>query len=442
MISTSAGYWTADQRDSSQDGGFVYLPPVSEVAVNDDDVLASNLARIRVRRGLSQEDLADRSGVSVGTIRKIEQRCESPRLSTLHQLATALDVTTSALITPPTELRPDDWEGEDSTLLGLRRALQPAAGTDALPVDLDSSPLDLEALKRSVVQARELYHAGDYAGLIGEVPTLIGEARVATRELTGQEQIDAYAVLAVAYQIAGHALIQIRKEDLGADAFSLGVDAARAGGHELIAADCECSLAWVFLRQRRLDDAETHCVTVADRIEPRSFRKATRVELATWGNLWLAAAMAAARNGRHAEAADLLDTARAAAVRHGPDRLDSQEVFEADFGPAKVAMRQVEAAVVSFNPKRALKLARAVPVNANVLPPAYWRHRLDVAHALADQRLAAEATRVLTELMETAPQWLRYQRYAQDIVTRLVNSRVRRLPEDLVRVADFLNVPV
>ncbi|WP_267595447.1 helix-turn-helix domain-containing protein [Carbonactinospora thermoautotrophica] len=409
--------------------------------MTDNDVLASNLARIRVRRGLSQEELADRSGVSVGTIRKIEQRCESPRLSTLHQLASALNVTTSALITPPPELRPDDHGGEDSTLLGLRRALRPAEGTDALPVDLDSAPLDLEALKQSVVQARALYHTGDYTSLIGEIPALIGEARTATRELAGQQQTDAYAVLAVAYQIAGHALTQIRKEDLAADAFTLGVDAARAGGHELIAADCECSLAWVFMRQRRLDDAEAHCVTVADRIEPR-FSKATRVELATWGNLWLAAAMAAVRNNRHAEAADLLDTARAAAVRHGPDRLDAHEVFEADFGPAKVAMRAVEAAVASFRPQDALRLARTVPAGANVMPPAWYRHRLDVAYALAAQRRGAEATRILTELMDTAPQWLRYQRYAQDIVTQLVNSRARRLPDDLVTVADFLNVPL
>ena len=62
--------------------------------------IGDNLARIRRRRHLTQEGLAEQAGVSVDLIKKLEQhRRESARLNTLECLARTLDVEVSELTT-------------------------------------------------------------------------------------------------------------------------------------------------------------------------------------------------------------------------------------------------------------------------------------------------------------------------------------------------------
>lgn len=56
------------------------------------------LREIRRRRGLSQEDLAARSGVSARTISRIETERFEPRAATLRKLASALGVEPSELM--------------------------------------------------------------------------------------------------------------------------------------------------------------------------------------------------------------------------------------------------------------------------------------------------------------------------------------------------------
>lgn len=56
----------------------------------------------RQRRLLTQVELAERIGVSVGTINRIERGVHRPRLSTIRRLAEALDLSPDDLV---------DWEG-------------------------------------------------------------------------------------------------------------------------------------------------------------------------------------------------------------------------------------------------------------------------------------------------------------------------------------------
>lgn len=60
-----------------------------------EPALGDNLRRWRRRRGYSQEELAERAGVSVGVVRKLEQDDEAAaqrqgvRLESLYKLARA-----------------------------------------------------------------------------------------------------------------------------------------------------------------------------------------------------------------------------------------------------------------------------------------------------------------------------------------------------------------
>lgn len=52
----------------------------------------------RERRLLTQAELAERVGMTVGTINRIERQVHEPRLSTIRKLAAALDIASDELI--------------------------------------------------------------------------------------------------------------------------------------------------------------------------------------------------------------------------------------------------------------------------------------------------------------------------------------------------------
>ena len=60
--------------------------------------LAMRLKRLRDERGLTQEQLAKRSGVSHGYLARLEIGMHDPSLSTLAKLAKALKVTVDELL--------------------------------------------------------------------------------------------------------------------------------------------------------------------------------------------------------------------------------------------------------------------------------------------------------------------------------------------------------
>jgi transcriptional regulator with XRE-family HTH domain len=57
-----------------------------------DPALAAVLRRLRVERGATQEALAYRSGITTGTLARIELGQASPAWATVREIATALDV--------------------------------------------------------------------------------------------------------------------------------------------------------------------------------------------------------------------------------------------------------------------------------------------------------------------------------------------------------------
>lgn len=63
-----------------------------------EQVLASNLVSARKRLKLTQETLAQQSGVSRAVIAHIERQARNPSLHTLARLATALDLSIEALL--------------------------------------------------------------------------------------------------------------------------------------------------------------------------------------------------------------------------------------------------------------------------------------------------------------------------------------------------------
>jgi transcriptional regulator with XRE-family HTH domain len=60
--------------------------------------IGDRLKTLRVRRALTQQELADKAGVSSNTLNRIELNKAEPHMSTLRRLAKALDVDPSELV--------------------------------------------------------------------------------------------------------------------------------------------------------------------------------------------------------------------------------------------------------------------------------------------------------------------------------------------------------
>ncbi len=60
--------------------------------------IGDRLRDLRVRRALTQEELADKANVGTNTIARLERNESEPHMSTLRKLARALDVDPAELI--------------------------------------------------------------------------------------------------------------------------------------------------------------------------------------------------------------------------------------------------------------------------------------------------------------------------------------------------------
>ena len=404
--------------------------------------LGERLGKLRRRRGLTQEQLATASGVSVAAIRKIERDAQATaRLATLHRLATVLGVPTTALLAAPKIKAAKATD--DPGLLAIRQALQPIRSVNGLVFAEDvAAPPSLGSLRESLRAANRVYQGDDYDAVLRLVPGLLAESRVLVRASEGDALLAAQGLLAQVYQLAGGVLTQLRHTDLAAFALDEAIRTASDAGDALTAASAVVSQCWVLLRQARLDEAEQLAISTADVVEP-SFRTASRSQLATWGWLALRASAAASRNNRPDEAEDLIRTATAAATRIGADFIDYHEYWSS-FGPVTVAYKHVENKVVEHDPRAALALAGRIPRDPSARPTSNNRNRhlLDLAWAHAQLRQYSEATSILLAVNQAAPEWLRYQRFAKDTAARVLAHRARSLPPELVELADALDIEV
>lgn len=393
----------------------------------DNTTIGARLRQARTERGLTQEALADRSGVGRDIIAKLEtNRRTTARITTLTSLANALGVTLSALLGRRERLERAGTDG----ILAVRDALLSVAdlpGIDSAADDGEPTPL-LE-LDAAVRRGWDLYWDGRLGDLAGMLPGLIGEARF-TRGLSGAV---AARPLAQSYQLAADLMVHVGNDDLAAVAAERALAAAAAGDDELQHATLAGTAAWVMLHQARTADAERVARLAAEAIEPR-MSSATPEHLTVWGSLLLSAAAPAATGERAGDVAEYVGLARAAAGRFEEDRHD----YWTSFGPTQVAMQECYTAAVLGLPGTALKAAQGVR-RENLLHISWGAHKLDVAQALVDARRGRDATEALVEAYEVSPEWFRHQGLARALVRELV-ERERRLTGALRKLAASVGV--
>ncbi|MCZ4125309.1 helix-turn-helix domain-containing protein [Streptomyces sp. H39-S7] len=409
------------------------------------DELADNLRRYRRAKGLSQEQLAHRAGLSVGPVRKIEQGDDGVRMETLHAIARTLEIKTSELMAagPPEPVKHDD--PNSLNLRELRIALTPAIGLGSAVTPVGAEP-DLRRLQRMTRDNAVLYFGDSYRSIAADLPALVRGANDAVAYYdSGEERAHALVARSQALQLAGRYLTQIRQYDLAHGVVREAIADAKAAGDQLVAASGVGGMCWMLMRTERFDEAEDVAVATMDLVEPK-IKGATSDEYATWGGLAMEAAAAAARNNRPNEAKALRRAAGTAAKAVGVTHKNLLRHWSM-FGPVTASMKELEDLMVAGD-------ARAVVRKSNDeenLQEKSWkrlggpstndgnRYHLDLARAQVRTGDATAAMEQLARLDGIAPEWFRHQASAAVTFEEITKKR-RTLTTEMREVGAHLGV--
>jgi transcriptional regulator with XRE-family HTH domain len=397
--------------------------------------IGDRLARLRRLADLTQEGLAERSGVSVDVVRKLEQhRKHSARLPTLHALSRGLGVELTALLGDPPGA-PSTGDADPPRLVALRRAVMPPLF--APPAEPNGpEKLSTALLRAEIADGWTLYHAADFGRLMEALPGIIGDARFASAVGTAVQCAAGQAALGKALQLAGHLAIRLGKIDLALSALERAMAAASDSADPLFPAMISNSVAWNYQRQNRLDDAEHLATYAADRVEGEQGNSAEGLRV--WGGLIMSAATSAARSGDYGKASEMMTTAEDATKRLAtlPPPADGKMISV--FSRSSVRIERVRLAVQHARPEEALSLAKGMRLSGDT-PPS-WRTwlLLDVARAHTDLGNTEGAVKALERLRQITPAWMRHHTLAVAIVSDLWAGAAR--PPGLRKLAEFLGV--
>ncbi|CAM5363497.1 hypothetical protein GCM10010329_84910 [Streptomyces spiroverticillatus] len=406
--------------------------------------LAQNVRKYRRATGFSQERLAEESGLSIGTIRKIEQGGDV-RTDTLHTLARALGVQTSALFATAAPEPVVGDEGNRRYLVELRKALMPPVGLDA-PVAALGQPTDLDELHSRIADCHTLYWADRYDSVARKLPGLLRESEVTAANAEGDDdRRSAETARTHSLLLAGKYLTQVRQYNLAYHSLAEAIRLARETGQTLTAGTGIVGMCWLLLRQDRFDESEALATQTAEAMEPR-MSSATAGQLAVWGELWLRVASSAVRNNRPdvgIEARRMAGTASSALGREH----NSFPNHWGGFGPVTTAMKATEDLALIGDSHAVLRSAddgvlgsKALKSLGKPTAPNWGRHRLDVAQAHVRLGSHSDAMAELVGLRDTSGAWLRHQPLARYVMSDVLKSRKRTLTKEMRDMASFLGV--
>ncbi|WP_459963068.1 helix-turn-helix domain-containing protein [Nocardia sp. IFM 10818] len=380
--------------------------------------LGERLRSVRKRKGLSQRELAEISGVSLSFVRKIEQgERDDIRMDKLRRLSVALQCPLSTLL-GPNPAPPESRAGQ------IWQAACHAITTPGPAEPLD--PAEERGLGESLIAAVKLYHDNEYDHLSRILPGLVNEGEGASPLMRSR-----------ILQLAGSVMVQTRQLQPARVALERSLAEAETTGNVLDAGSAVITLCWLLLVERQFEQVRNLAAQWADRVEPR-LSVATEQEISTWGWLLLRGSAAAIRDNRSDEADDMMRLAQAGAIAIRRES-GGYHQYWTTFGPATVAMKRVENAVVDDRPDLALRLARDVPPGLRPTSDNRNRHLLDVASAHLELRRYDTVFEVLQQLSREARPWLVEQRLARDLLGRLITKR-RTLTDDMRELADLIKL--
>jgi transcriptional regulator with XRE-family HTH domain len=399
---------------------------------SDDLPIGRRLARLRTRRQMTQQMLADRLGKSKSWVDKVERGVRTlDRYSVITEVATVLRVDPTLLLGRDTRRATGSGETVAAGVEGVRAAL---ARYDTTPADPDApTPTPARELAGRVGHAWLTYDHADYPGLLRALPGLLGDAQQ-THAASGD--CEATGLLVQAYRITASVLVKLGEADLG----WLAADRAMAiaSGDSPLSASAVVPLARALRALDRPRLALAVTLPAAHRITTHRPPHDTCDVLPLRGVLLLEAAHAAANCGDTNGVRDLLDQAAQIAARVN----DADDPHRTGFSPAAIVLAQITTAADLGDAHK------AITGHAEVVASAQWRrlpveHRaaylLDIARAYLQVGDLLAAGRALVQADRTASAEIRLRPAARTVIADLTRGGV--LPADVAAIARTVGLP-
>ncbi|UGT60805.1 helix-turn-helix domain-containing protein [Nocardia asteroides] len=385
-----------------------------------DNGVGQRVRGTRKLRGWTQERLAQEvarysDSVSLSLIRQVEQGRLPASPSFTAACARALEVAPGDLYE---ETYPRTTPDEQKMHAGIPEIRRELAAYHLPPGDVPIRPF--ADLARDVARASQLRHLVKLGDLGRLLPPLLHDLRAARHSTTGPDEERIFGLLAETFAATSQAVYKLGYTDLS----SLAVDryewAAARSGDELAVLVGDYQRAGELICVADFAAAERLLATSRSRLEDELHRGDQAI-LATYGNLHLKSALAAARWGKR-DAADVhLEEARQIAARIGTDRDD----YRLCFGPANVAIWSVGLAVESMDGTEAVKRSENLRLPPETPRERVGHHYIDLArgHLLNGDRQRAFAA--LQTAKKITPTQTRYHPMVRETVRTLARQEAR-----------------
>jgi hypothetical protein len=281
-----------------------------------------------------------------------------------------------------------------------------------------------------------LYQQAQYARVGSLAPLLIRQAEVASKGSRGDDERQAYAVLAMTYNLVTALLSRTGDTELGWITADRAIAAAqRAEDAELIAVGMY-RLGHVMTRAGRVEEA--HSIATAAPGSTGIASSSTPGAISLRGSLALIAAISAARRDDRREVLILLRHATQMADELGEDRNDHWTAF----GPSNVRIHATSAAVELGDPNDALINGETVDVDA--LAPGLLGRRsqvhIDRAWAYGQHRNDPATVLSLLEAERIAPEAIRFNVVARELLRECLKRERRTATPGLRGLATRVGV--
>lgn len=373
----------------------------------------------RKLRGWTQarlvQEIAAYTTVSLSLVQKVEQNKAPASAAFTAACARALGVATSDLYD---EVYPRTTREEQQMHAGIPEIRRELAGYRLPPADVGVRPL--AELAADVARASELRHRVKLDDLAALIPPLLHDLRVAWHDTTGTDQERVFGLLAEAYAATSQAVYKLGYLDLSSLAVVCYEWAAARSGDQLAVLVGDYQRAGEMICAADFAGAEAFLEASRGQIES-DLRDDDPATLATWGNLHLKSALAAARAGKADGAEAHLIEAQETAARIGVDRNDHQ----LHFGPTNVGIWGVGLAVEVMDGAEAIRRSRGVELPAGTPRERSGHHFIDLARAYLLHGDRSGAFSALQTAKKIAPTQTRYHPSVHETIRTLARQEAR-----------------
>lgn len=387
----------------------------------DEWAIGQRIASYRVRRGLTQDELAGLVGISLSMMKKIESGDRLvTRFSQLVNFAQVLRVKDLRELTGvPLPLMPDGKRGHPRA-----EAVRTAVLTRGHAIAFTT----LEDLEAQLVRAWDTWQAPSafrYDAVGQYLPDLVGLAQAGVNALEGSDLKTALALASSTYQLARTWTKRVGEYELSLLVADRAVSCAFDADDPDLSGAAAWNLAMILSAQGETTQARSVVNQAIEQLK-RHLDDASPTRLAVFGGLHLMGATEAAREDDADGSDHLLNEAATIAARVGETNHHRMV-----FGPTNVALHRISTTVELGRTAQALELAERTVVARAASVERRLTYHLDAARCYARQRNQVAAVHMLTRVHRESPEELRFNSVARELLRQLSGTARATIRADL-----------